>query len=113
MKQVKTYEMEYDDKSRGDCGNGCDGFLGEFKVIQEIFVDGWRYDYIGLNIETNQICMITSREVCGYGGGMASFVTVLYDLQYCGDNETTHEYGVIDGGGTGIIAVHSEEEIND
>lgn len=93
MKVVKVYKMEYDDKTRGDCDNGCDGFLGEFRVIQELLVDGWRYDFIGVNNETGQICMISSREVCGHGGGMASYVTVLKDLRYCGDDETTHEYG--------------------
>lgn len=92
MKQVKTYRFEYDDKSRGDCGNGCSNFLGEFKVIQELLVDGWRYDYIGINIKTNEVCLIKSMEMTGRNSGMASFVTVLKDLQYCGDNETTHEF---------------------
>ena len=79
METCKVYRMVYDDTTRGDCGNGCDGFLGEFEVLILLLEDGWRYDFIGRNIADNKLYSIRSWEVCGVGGGMGSCVEPLPD----------------------------------
>ena len=79
METCKVYRMVYDDTTKGDCGNGCDGFLGEFEVLILLLEDAWRYDFIGRNIADNKLYSIRSWEVTGIGGGMGSCVEPLPD----------------------------------
>lgn len=78
MEVVKIYSMIYDSSKYGN--NGFGDYLGEFKKVQQLREDAWIDDFIGINIETNERCLILSREVCGYGGGIAYIVIPFKDI---------------------------------
>ena len=69
MKVVKIYSMIYDSQKYGD--NGYGKYLGEFKKVKQLREDFYVDDFIGVNTETNELCVVLSKEVCGYGGGIA------------------------------------------
>ena len=69
MEVVKIYSMIYDSPTYGD--NGYGKYLGEFKKVKQLREDFYVDDFIGVNTETDELCVILSREVCGYGGGIA------------------------------------------
>ena len=69
IKTSKIYSMIYDDPKYGNNGHG--DYLGEFKRVKQLREDAWVDDFIGINIETDEVCLVLSREVCGYGGGIA------------------------------------------
>ena len=73
-----VYSMIYDNCSYGT--NGYGKFLGKFRVIQQITEDGWEDTFIGQNVETDELCLILSHEVCGFGGGISYQVFPLYNL---------------------------------
>jgi hypothetical protein len=75
---VKIYSMVYDSTAYGD--NGLGSYLGEFKKIKQLREDAWVDDFIGLNTETQEICLIFSREITGHGGGIAYEVMPLPEL---------------------------------
>lgn len=68
MEVVKIYSMVYDSPKYGN--NGLGDYLGEFRKVKQLREDAWVDDFIGINTETNEQCVILSREVKGYGGGM-------------------------------------------
>lgn len=72
------YSMVYDSRSWGT--NGYGKFLGKFKVIQQITEDGWEDTFVGQNIETEELCLILSHEVCGFGGGISYQVCPLHNV---------------------------------
>ena len=78
METSKIYSMIYDSPKYGNDGLG--NYLGEFRRVKQLREDAWVDDFIGVNIETNEICLILSREVCGYGGGIAYQVIPIPEL---------------------------------
>lgn len=74
----KIYSMIYDSKEYGN--NGYGDYLGEFKRVKQLREDAWVDDFIGVNTETKEVCLILSREVCGYGGGIAYEVIPIPEL---------------------------------
>ena len=68
MEVVKVYSMIYDSPSYGN--NGLGDYLGEFKKVKQLREDCWVDDFIGINTETNEQCVILSREIKGCGGGL-------------------------------------------
>lgn len=78
MQIIKIYSMIYDNSTRGN--NGYGEYLGEFKKIRQLRRDFYVDDFIGVNVKTDEICLILSREVCGYGGGIEYEVFPLPEL---------------------------------
>lgn len=78
MKVTKIYSMIYDSPKYGN--NGLGEYLGEFERVHQLREDGWVDDFIGINTETNERCLILSREVCGHGGGIAYRVIPFKDI---------------------------------
>jgi hypothetical protein len=74
----KIYTIVYDSPKYGNSGYG--DFLGEFKRIRQLREDAWVDDFIGINVKTNEVCLILSREVKGYGGGIAYEVIPIPEL---------------------------------
>ena len=85
LEKVKVYRMQYDNKSFGDCGDGNDGYLGEYYVIQYTRLDAWICDFLGINVETNEVVYVITTEICGFMGGMHSQVIPLKNIVYNGD----------------------------
>ena len=83
----EVYSMLYDSTERGN--NGLGKFLGKFHIIKQIRDDAYVDDFIGQNIENEEICLILSREVCGKGGGIAYEVIPLPELTV--KNEVKYE----------------------
>lgn len=81
-----VYSMIYDSRSYGT--NGYGKLLGKFRVIQQITEDGWEDTFIGQDVETEELCLILSHEVCGFGGGISYQVCPLH-------NVTLNESGVL------------------
>lgn len=69
METVKLYSMIYDDKTKGNDGFG--DYLGEFKHIRQLREDFYVDDFLAINTETNELCLVLSREVKGIGGGIS------------------------------------------
>lgn len=65
----KIYTMIYDSPKYGN--NGYGEYLGEFRRIKQLRDDAWVDDFIGVNVETNEVCIILSHERKGCGGGIA------------------------------------------
>ena len=61
METFKVYSMIYDSKEYGD--NGYGNYLGEFRRVKQLREDAWIDDFIGVDTETGEICLILSREV--------------------------------------------------
>lgn len=78
METTKVYSMVYDNQERGN--NGLGEFLGEFRNVKQIREDTYVDDFIGVNIDTGEVCMILTREVCGYGGGIEYEVIPIPEL---------------------------------
>ena len=68
MESIKIYSMIYDNSERGN--NGLGEFLGEFRKVKQLREDTYVDDFIGVNAETGEVCVILSEEVCGIGGGI-------------------------------------------
>ena len=69
MKTVKLYSMIYDTKIYGNEGLG--DYLGEFKHVRQLREDFYVDDFLAVNVETNELCLILSREIKGVGGGIS------------------------------------------
>ena len=69
METIKLYSMVYDTKIYGNDGLG--DYLGEFKHIRQLREDFYVDDFLAINVETNELCLIISREVKGVGGGIS------------------------------------------
>lgn len=78
METTKIYSMIYDSEKYGN--NGYGDYLGEFKKVKQLREDAWVDDFIGINTETDEVCLVLSREVCGYGGGIAYEVITVPEL---------------------------------
>jgi len=78
MEVSKIYSMIYDSKKYGNDGYG--DYLGEFKIVKQLREDAYVDDFIGVNTETDEVCFVLSREVCGYGGGIAYQVIPIPEL---------------------------------
>lgn len=78
----EIYSMVYDSPSYGN--NGLGDYLGKFRKVNQLREDAWVDDFIGINVETEELCVILSREVCGRGGGIAYRVVPVKDI----DNNT-------------------------
>lgn len=78
METSKIYSMIYDSPKYGN--NGYGDYLGEFRRVKQLREDAWVDDFIGINTDTNELCVIISREVCGQGGGIAYKVTPVKDI---------------------------------
>lgn len=78
METTKIYTMIYDSPKYGNDGYG--DYLGEFKRVKQLREDAWVDDFIGINTETEELCLVLSREVCGYGGGIAYQVVPIPEL---------------------------------
>lgn len=68
MKTIKLYSMYYDNKDLGN--NGLGDYLGEFRHVRQLREDFYVDDFIAVNIKTNELCLILSREIKGVGGGI-------------------------------------------
>lgn len=79
----EIYSMIYDSPSYGN--NGLGDYLGKFRKVKQLREDAWIDDFIGVNTETGELCVILSREVCGHGGGIAYRVVPVKDI---GNNTT-------------------------
>ena len=84
METFKLYSMIYDSPKYGN--NGLGDYLGEFKNIKQLREDAYVDDFIGVNVETNEVCLVLSREVCGYGGGIAYQVIPIPELRLCDES---------------------------
>lgn len=69
METVKLYSMIYDTKIYGNEGLG--DYLGEFKRVRQLREDFYVDDFLAINVETNELCLILSREIKGVGGGLS------------------------------------------
>jgi len=78
METFKVYSMIYDSPNYGD--NGYGKYLGEFNRIKQLREDVWVDDFVGVNVETDEVCLVLSREVRGYGGGIAYQVIPIPEL---------------------------------
>ena len=78
MEIFKIYSMIYDNAKYGN--NGYGNYLGEFKKNKQIREDALVDDFIAVNTETDEVCLILSREVYGYGGGIAYQVIPIPEL---------------------------------
>ena len=68
MKITKLYSMYYDNKDLGN--NGLGDYLGEFRHVKQLREDFYVDDFLAVNVETNELCLILSREIKGVGGGI-------------------------------------------
>lgn len=78
MEVVKIYSMIYDSPKYGN--NGFGDYLGEFRKVKQLREDAWVDDFVGINTETDEVCLILSAEICGYGGGIAYKVIAVPEL---------------------------------
>lgn len=69
MAAEKLYSMIYDSKEYGNDGLG--DYLGEFKHVRQLREDFYVDDFLAINTENNELCLILSREVKGVGGGIS------------------------------------------
>lgn len=69
MEPIKLYSMFYDDKTKGN--NGLGDYLGTFRHVRQLREDFYVDDFLAVNTETNELCLILSREIKGVGGGLA------------------------------------------
>ena len=69
METVKLYSMYYDNKDLGN--NGLGDYLGEFRRVRQLREDFYVDDFLAVNVETNELCLILSREIKGVGGGIS------------------------------------------
>ena len=72
--------MVYDSPKHGN--NGLGDYLGKFRKVKQLREDAWVDDFIGINTETGELCVILSREVYGRGGGTAYKVVPMKDFDY-------------------------------
>jgi ribosomal protein S27AE len=69
METIKLYSMIYDDKTKGNEGLG--DYLGEFKHVRQLREDFYVDDFLAIDLKTNELCLVLSREIKGVGGGLA------------------------------------------
>ena len=74
----KIYSMVYDDPNKYGYGE----YLGEFQRIKQLVEDAWVDNFIGINTQTNELCLILSTEVKGCGGGIAYKVFPLNEYKH-------------------------------
>ena len=86
METVKLYSMYYDNKDLGN--NGLGDYLGEFRHVRQLREDFYVDDFLAVNTETNELCLILSREIKGVGGGISYSV---HPLKTLGDYKITGE----------------------
>ena len=72
--------MFYDSPLYGNNGRG--EYLGKFKHLKQIRDDFYVDDFIALNLETNELCIVLSREIKGHGGGIKYIVTPLNEFKH-------------------------------
>lgn len=77
MAAEKLYSMIYDSKEYGN--NGLGDYLGEFKHVRQLREDFYVDDFLAINTENNELCLILSREVKGVGGGISYQVYPIKD----------------------------------
>lgn len=77
MAAEKLYSMIYDSKKYGNDGLG--DYLGEFKHVRQLREDFYVDDFLAINTENNELCLILSREVKGVGGGISYQVYPIKD----------------------------------
>ena len=78
METIKLYSMIYDNKDLGLKGLGY--YLGEFRHVRQLREDFYVDDFLAVNVETNDLCLILSREIKGIGGGISYSVHPLKTL---------------------------------
>ena len=79
MAAIKLYSMVYDSKEYGIDGLG--DYLGEFKHVRQLREDFYVDDFLAINTETNELCLILSREVKGVSGGISYSVHSMKDRE--------------------------------
>ncbi len=84
MENIKLYSMYYDDKTKGN--NGLGDYLGEFRHVKQLREDFYVDDFLAVNVETNELCLILSREIKGVGGGLSYSV---HPMKTLGDYKIT------------------------
>lgn len=72
------YSMIYDSPKYGN--NGFGTYLGKYKPIIQLREDAWVDDFIAVN-ENNDVYIVLSKEMCGYGGGIAYTVIPVPELR--------------------------------
>lgn len=76
------FDMFYDNPDRQKDAK----FLGRFRVIQQIEEEDFYNDlFIGINVDTEQLCLVRGSEVCGYGGGTCYEVFPLKGIRVLND----------------------------
>ncbi len=79
MEVVKIYSMIYDSSEYGN--NGFGDYLGEFRHVRQLREDFYVDDFLAINIKTNELCLILSREIKGQGGGISYQVYPIKDRE--------------------------------
>jgi hypothetical protein len=82
MGSFKLYERYYDNPNRKP-----ENYLGEFYNIHQLRDDCYVDDFIAVNAETNQVCVVLSTEFKGIGGGIGYEVFPLANCIYTGGFE--------------------------
>lgn len=77
MKTIKLYSMCYDNKELGN--NGLGDYLGEFRHVRQLREDFYVDDFLAIDLKTNELCYILSREVKGAGGGISYTIHSMKD----------------------------------
>lgn len=80
IETTKVYSMRYFNPKRGY--NGYCNYLGEFIKIKNLRQGKWADDFIGFNIETEEVCLIFTTETRGPGGGITSQVIPIPELEW-------------------------------
>ena len=69
MKTIKLYSMYYDNKELGNKGLG--DYLGEFIHVRQLIEDFYVDDFLAIDLKTNELCYVLSKEIKGVGGGIS------------------------------------------
>ena len=80
MKTIKLHSMYYDNKTLGN--NGLGDYIGEFRRVRQLREDFYVDDFLALDLKTNELCLVLSREIKGIGGGLSYQVHSLKDRDY-------------------------------
>ena len=79
MKTIKLYSMCYDNKELGN--NGLGDYLGEFRHVRQLREDFYVDDFLAIDLKTNELCYVLSREVKGAGGGISYTIHSMKDRE--------------------------------
>lgn len=82
MESETLYARYYDNPNRKP-----ENYLGEFYRVYQLREDCYIDDFVAVNAETNQVCVVLSTEFSGIGGGLGYEVIPLPNCVYAGGFE--------------------------